>query len=180
MDPMVGGGTTPDVCLVMGRKCLSYDVAPIKERPEINNHDIRKGLPEKPKSKYAKLIFMDPPYFRKKDYGEDSISNLSKEKYLAVFRKVAEDAKQWLTKDGKIAFLMSDFNPFSEVSKDVEDTIWVWDYIHEFEKVGFEVIRRISCPLPQPQLHPNDQKNFPKEKKMGRLTRDLIIFGRKK
>ncbi|GAG19256.1 unnamed protein product, partial [marine sediment metagenome] len=34
LDPMAGGGVVPDVCLVFGRKCLSFDLAPGDNRPE--------------------------------------------------------------------------------------------------------------------------------------------------
>ena len=43
VDPMAGGGTTLDVCESMGRRCLAYDLHPV--RPEIHPHDIRRGLP---------------------------------------------------------------------------------------------------------------------------------------
>lgn len=176
LDPMAGGGTVSDVALAMGRKCLSYDVQPRKERIDIIPWDIKNGLPQKPKGRDAELIFLDPPYFRKKDYGKDSISALSKEEYLAIFTQIAKDAKEkWLTDSGKIALLMSDFTPAFD-SKE-KDTIWIWEYVAILEKKGFKPLRRIQCPLTSQQLHPADQKNFPKEKKMGRLGRDLIVFG---
>ena len=34
VDPMAGGGTTLDVCQAMGRRCLAYDIHPV--RPEID------------------------------------------------------------------------------------------------------------------------------------------------
>ena len=34
VDPMAGGGTTLDVCQSMGRRCLAYDIQPV--RPEIS------------------------------------------------------------------------------------------------------------------------------------------------
>ena len=40
---MAGGGTTLDVCLSMGRRCLAYDLQPT--RPDIQSHDIRHGFP---------------------------------------------------------------------------------------------------------------------------------------
>ena len=177
LDPMAGGGTTSDVALAMGRRCLSYDVEPRKERIDIMPWDIRKGLPPKPKGRDAELIFLDPPYFRKKDYGKDSISALPKGDYLAIFTQIAKDAKEkWLTDTGKIALLMSDFTPGFDGKE--KDTIWLWEYVTAFEKKGFRPLRRIQCPLSSQQLHPADQLNFPKEKKMGRLGRDLVIMTR--
>ena len=58
VDPMAGGGTTLDVCEAMGRRCLAYDLHPV--RPEIRRHDVRHGFP--PDSRECDLVFCDPPY----------------------------------------------------------------------------------------------------------------------
>ena len=39
VDPMAGGGTTLDVCHSMGRRCLAYDIHPV--RPDIRQHDVK-------------------------------------------------------------------------------------------------------------------------------------------
>ena len=43
VDPMAGGGTTLDVCESMGRRCLAYDLHPV--RPDIHQHDVNDGFP---------------------------------------------------------------------------------------------------------------------------------------
>ena len=43
VDPMAGGGTTLDVCLSMGRRCVAYDITPT--RPDVKRHDVRSGFP---------------------------------------------------------------------------------------------------------------------------------------
>ena len=58
VDPMAGGGTTIDVCLSMGRRCLAYDLHP--SRQDILRHDIRNGFPTTAIG--CDLIFCDPPY----------------------------------------------------------------------------------------------------------------------
>ena len=58
VDPMAGGGTTLDVCESMGRRCLAYDLHPV--RPEIRQHDVSDGFP--PEARGCDLIFCDPPY----------------------------------------------------------------------------------------------------------------------
>ena len=55
---MAGGGTTLDVCESMGRRCLAYDLHPV--RPEIEKHDVRDGFPQEASG--CDLIFCDPPY----------------------------------------------------------------------------------------------------------------------
>lgn len=56
VDPMAGGGSTIDACLVMNRKCRAYDINPV--RKDILKCDIQKGFPEEAKN--AELIFLDP------------------------------------------------------------------------------------------------------------------------
>ena len=58
VDPMAGGGTTLDVCASMGRRCLAYDLHPV--RPDIRPHDVNDGFP--PEASGCDLIFCDPPY----------------------------------------------------------------------------------------------------------------------
>ena len=60
VDPMAGGGTTLDVCESMGRRCLAYDLHPV--RPEIAKHDVRDGFPRE--ASECDLIFCDPPIRR--------------------------------------------------------------------------------------------------------------------
>ncbi|MCP3942796.1 MAG: site-specific DNA-methyltransferase, partial [Desulfobacteraceae bacterium] len=38
LDPMAGGGVTPDTCLALGRRCWAFDMAKRSERPEIEPH----------------------------------------------------------------------------------------------------------------------------------------------
>jgi len=57
VDPMAGSGTIHDVCQAMNRRCLSYDLVPI--RPFIKRHNVTKGFPEEARG--CNLIFLDPP-----------------------------------------------------------------------------------------------------------------------
>ena len=49
IDPMVGGGTTLDVCLAMGRRCYGYDIDTRHNRPDVIQHDLTQGWPERTK-----------------------------------------------------------------------------------------------------------------------------------
>jgi DNA modification methylase len=57
VDPMCGSGTTPDVCREEGRRCLCYDIAPV--RTDIIQNDARK-IPLEDDS--VDLVFVDSPY----------------------------------------------------------------------------------------------------------------------
>ena len=58
VDPMAGGGTTLDVASAMQRRCLAYDIEPV--RAEVTKHDVTAGFP--PEARGCRLIFCDPPY----------------------------------------------------------------------------------------------------------------------
>lgn len=174
VDPMAGGGVTGDVCNVMNRECIMYDINPTSDK--IIKHNIDKGLPEQ--SKDAELVFWDPPYYKKMadDYDSPgSIAALSKKEYLKIFSKAAQDFHNKGVK--KVALLMSDYD--DEYNNNSKDNIFLWDYINEFCNNGlWRVHRRIQCPLSTEQIRPSTIENYRKNKKLARLGRDLVIFFR--
>jgi DNA modification methylase len=66
VDPMVGSGTTIDVCKDLGRRFLGYDLSP--QRTDIFRADARKLPLEDAK---ADFVFVDPPYSTHIDYSDD-------------------------------------------------------------------------------------------------------------
>ena len=87
IDPMAGGGTTLDVCESMGRRCLAYDLHPV--RPEIRPHDVNEGLPLE--SHGCDLIFCDPPYHTMlaRRYGTDGVANVPLSSWIAFLERLA-------------------------------------------------------------------------------------------
>jgi len=169
VDLMAGGGVTNDVCQAMGRHCLSYDVQPSREF--IIKHDFRDGLPKE--AKKANLIFLDPPYFKKKEeeYGEKSISALNRKQYLESIDKLA-----LVCQGHKVAFVMGKYLDY----KHPEDSIFISEYVNIFEKHGFRQIDEISINQMPPEGGQYDVIQSKKQKRMCILKRDLIIFeGRK-
>jgi len=90
LDPMAGGGVTPDTCLAMSRRCWAFYMKDRPDtRPEIEpftweiSSDQGLSWPVSAKGK-PDLVIFDPPYFDKKagDYDEKSISGLSRNDYL--------------------------------------------------------------------------------------------------
>lgn len=66
LDPMVGSGTTLDVCRDLGRVGIGFDLAP--SRSDIRQGDARRiDLP----SASADFVFVDPPYSTHVDYSDD-------------------------------------------------------------------------------------------------------------
>lgn len=90
LDPMAGSGTTIDVCKEEGRKCIAYDISPI--RPDITQNDARK-IPLKDDS--VDMIFIDSPYGDNIDYNDHpgnigKISAESEEFYKALDNVISE------------------------------------------------------------------------------------------
>ena len=76
VDPMAGGGSTIDACRSLDRRCLAYDVDPI--RKDIKKWDIvNQGFPEEAKGR-CNQVFLDSPYgsIIKDRLSKDSISSL--------------------------------------------------------------------------------------------------------
>lgn len=168
IDPMVGGGTTLDVCLAFGRECYGYDLE--SKRSDVIAHDMSKGWPDRIKK--ANLIFWDPPYYSKKDYADESVSNLSQDECLAFFERRFTEAFGLAKKGTRIAFLMSDWDDGNGGG------IFIWDYADLLRQAGWKLIRQIQAPLSTQQVHPDIVNKFRKSRRLARLERYLLI-GRK-
>jgi len=170
VDPMAGGGTTIDVCKEMNRRCLAYDIEPFRE--DIKQWDLRQGFPEEAKN--CNLVFLDPPYWKKKkgEYGKNSISNLSREKYLDFFQKLADDCKKILKSNGLLALLMSNYIDYNNP----KESIFTADYYQIFTKASFIPLYEIQTPLSTQQYQDYDIERAKKEKKILIISRSLYIF----
>ncbi len=106
-DPMTGSGTCADVCRELAIPCLSRD---IRTGFDATDPDCFRSLPSGQKFDF---IWAHPPYWRQKIYSSDS-RDLSTartldaflERYAAFIRNCADV----LTKGGKFAILMGDYN----------------------------------------------------------------------
>ncbi|MBA7558451.1 hypothetical protein ES708_00054 [subsurface metagenome] len=170
IDPMAGSGTTMDVCKAMYRRCLTFDLKPMKEN--IALHNVRDGFP--PRARRCDFIILDPPYYRKKDesYHPESISSLPHQEYLAAFAKLAHDSYRILNKGGHLALVMSNYLD----EENPRGSVWLWDYIELFRKAKFTPIRELQCPLSTQSLHPGHVEQFRKARLMAKLTRSIVVF----
>ena len=171
VDPMVGSGTTIDVCLALGRECYGYDIANQHARSDVIEHNLKDGWHNRLKK--ADMIFWDPPYFEKMDvgYGEESISKLSREEYLEFFRQRFREAAETTKKGAKLAFLMSDWDD----NTGNREGIFLWDYTQLIKEAGWYILRHIQTPLPTQQVHADIVNKFRKSRRLARLERYLII-----
>lgn len=178
IDPMVGSGTTLDVCLAFGRKCYGFDIDDRHGRPDVISHDIIKnGWHER--TKKADLIFWDPPYFSKMDsltiggegYIDGSISKLGRDEYLDFFTKRLGEAKRLVKPGTKLAFLMSDWDD----NTDQQEGIFIWHYANIIQQAGWRLVRHIQAPLSTQQVHPDIVNKFRDSRRLARLERYLLI-----
>lgn len=168
VDPMAGSGTTNDVSKLMNRKYLAYDIKPYRD--DIKKYDIRKGFP--PESKGCQLIFLDPPYYKKKEkeYSSEEISE-NKEVFLKFMEKLAKDCFDTLGDGGICALLVSDY--FASGTREI---ILSCEYWSLFKKVGFKDVMRVTSPLPLASLKatwPEPEENI---HALLDVNRDLYIF----
>ena len=178
IDPMVGSGTTMDVCLALGRKCYGFDIDNRHERQDVIKHDISaNGWHERVKK--ADLIFWDAPYFNKMDsstvgddgYIDGSISKLTRDKYLDFFACRLKEAKGLVRKGTKLAFLMSDWDD----NTGQQNGIFIWHYANVIQDAGWELTRHIQVPLSTQQVHPDIVNKFRDSRRLARLERYLLM-----
>ena len=108
IDPMAGSGTTLDVCLEMDRRCLAYDLNPV--RNEIRDHNITSGYP--PECKDAALVFLDPPYWgylqgQYADFPGQLGDMLSLEKYYEAMEAIFQASRGVLKPGGHLAVIIA-------------------------------------------------------------------------
>jgi len=175
VDLMAGSGTVVDTCLLMGRRCYCFDNHPERnkkygsERKDIIRHDwYKNGFPDK--AKKADFIFLDPPYFKKKEdeYDIDSISALDREKYLQAFHKLAK-----MTKGYRVALIMGKYYDYNNP----KNSIFLKHYINIFEEHNHVQVNEIGANY-SPAVVKGGYKILRnrESKKIEILKRDLVIF----
>jgi len=186
-DPMAGGGVVPDACLAFNRRCWSFDLVDRPEtRPEIEPFQWNPETLVWPVTGKEKpdLIFFDPPYFKKQEthYPQESISTLSRNKYLEFFKELFPLFREQAKAHARIAFMNADWRAFQGVSAKEEDpgqSIFLSDYIDLLKASGWQLTHIVDCPLPTQRFLPNMVSRMHKNRTLGVVRRSLII-GRKK
>jgi hypothetical protein len=172
VDPMAGGGTTLDVCRAMGRRCLAYDLHPV--RPEIAPNDIRAGLPAETTG--CDLIFCDPPYhtMRARHYGAAGIGEEPLAHWIAFLQDFSRIAFSQLRPGGHVALLLA-----NQTEKDLPIGFGYLDHAFlgysALTAAGFLPVRRISCPLSGGYL-PQHVRRARTEGRLLGLVRDLLVM----
>jgi ParB family chromosome partitioning protein len=171
VDPMAGGGTTLDVCESMGRKCLAYDLHPV--RPEVTAHDVRQGF--LPEASGCELVFCDPPYHTMlaRQYAADCVADAPLATWIAFLDALALDTFAVLRPGGRIALLLA-----NQTEKDLPAGYGYLDHAYfgynAVIRAGFLPERRISCPMDGSYL-PQHVRRARLDGRMLGQVRDLIV-----
>jgi ParB family transcriptional regulator, chromosome partitioning protein len=171
VDPMAGGGSTLDVCQSMGRRCLVYDIHPV--RLEIIAHDIRRGFPAE--ASHCDLIFCDPPYHTMlaNRYSSDGIAAAPLAEWTRFLTDLARNAFAALKPGGYFALLLG-----AQTEKDLPAGFGYLD--HAFLgysaslHAGFQPERRISCPM-EGAYTPQQVRRARQDGRLLGQVRDLLV-----
>ena len=180
VDPMAGGGSSIDACLVMGRRCRAYDI--VKEwehkgvkysRKDMIVRDLWNGFTDEAKG--CDLIFLDPPYWRLQRgfYAIESVSENPLDEWRGLMRKVASDSYLTLKEGGHVGLVIEAFLD-EKVTGEFLDL--PFECLGWFKDAGFKQIQRVSIPMMSQIKSVQDVEYAKKKKIMLDLNRDLIIF----
>lgn len=172
VDPMAGGGTTLDVATAMGRRCLAFDLEPV--RPDVAPLDVRLGLP--PEAAGCDLVFCDPPYHSMlaRKYPRQSIAAAPLDAWIEFLRQLAETAFLNLRPGGRFALLLA-----TQTEKDLPRGHGYIDHVFLGYKAGIDAgflpDRRVSCPM-SGDYTPQQVRLARTEGRLLGQVRDLLIL----
>lgn len=172
VDPMAGGGTTLDVSESMGRRCLAYDLHPV--RPEIRKRNVSEGFPLETNG--CDLVFCDPPYHTMlaRRYETDGVANAPLTRWVEFLTQLAKDCFDVLRPGGYVAILLA-----NQTEKDLPVGQGYLDHAflgyQALVGAGFAPERRVSCPMDGAYL-PQHVKRAREEGRMLGQVRDLLVM----
>ena len=195
LDPMAGGGVTPDTCLALNRRCWAFDMADRPEtRPEIEPHTWTLPSAQQLKSSTANplawpvsskekpdLIIFDPPYFDKKaaDYDKKSISGLPKKEYLEFLEAFFALLKQNAKKATRLAFINADWRDFQNkpaAEESGKGAILIDHYLRILNKTGWQHTHIIQAPMSAQRFSAVVVSAMQKKRILGVTSRYVIIL----
>ena len=105
VDPFAGSGTTIDVCKIMKRRCVAFDLNPL--RRNITQNNVLDGIPVG----NCNFIILDPPYWLQKKGAytdkHNDLSNMSFDNFMRAMKKTFSICYGILVEGGHIAFISS-------------------------------------------------------------------------
>lgn len=111
VDPFAGGGSTIDICKKRFRRYWVSDRLPIPEREkDIRQWDITQGVPQLPRWKDVKLVYLDPPYWKQAEgqYSSDAtdLANMDIEAFTCALAGLIKGFAGKLSTGSSIALII--------------------------------------------------------------------------
>lgn len=178
VDPMAGSGTTLDVCKRFNRKCIGYDINPMKNRPDIIQNDSRK-IPLENNS--VDMIFIHPPYWNLTYFtkAEENLPDLSRAKnvneFIDMLEQTFKECYRILKPEKFMCVLLGDliregkFVPLCRKTTNMAEEIGFVDYGHAVKLAHGEVSRKKSGVIVAEPIYTNNLK----------ISHDLVMFFKK-
>jgi hypothetical protein len=172
-DPFAGSGLTYKIAKEMGRKCVTSDINP-KENFVIkwNVDEGFENFPDK-KLEKAKMIFLDPPYWKMVHYDDNGWSNTSLSEFYEKFERFVSDLANILDEKGFISLIIMPM-------KVKGDYIDLGFECYKILQKYYDIEQRLCVPLSRNWAFDKRLKES-KEKReiLTSSLRDLIIFKKK-
>ena len=174
IDPFAGSGSTIDVCKKRKRRYFSSDRKPIVEREhEIRRHDLTDGLPNVPRWKDVKLVYLDPPYWRQAEgeYSNDptDLANMPLDEFHDTLAGIIKAFAGKLT-DAHIALIIQ---PTQWKAPDRQFT----DHVAEMlRRIQLPIEMRYSVPYESQQCTAQMVAWAKQHKRCLVLTREIIVW----
>ncbi|GAG80511.1 unnamed protein product, partial [marine sediment metagenome] len=175
VDPFAGSGSTGDICKKRHRR---YWVSDRKVEPEYENNirqwDITDGLPQIPRWKDVRLVYLDPPYWKQSEgkYSKDSsdLSNMDLDSFNKVLSDLINNFSKKLSIGTHIALIIQ---PTQWNAPEHKFTDHVGDMLR---LVRLSVEMRFSVPYESQQYSAQCVEWAKQNKKCLVLTREIIVW----
>ena len=176
VDPFGGGGATLDVCRRRTRRCLISDLSPIPAREhEIRRHDITEGALRPPEWKDVQLVFLDPPYWRQKEYGggpADLSASADATEFNFRLIEIVQDFQRRIH-DGCRVALMIQPTQWKAEGRGFEDHMAAL-----LAAIGMPIEQRIQAPYQSQQCTPQMVEWAKAERQWLVLSREIVVWRR--
>ncbi|MEI6258511.1 MAG: DNA methyltransferase [Deltaproteobacteria bacterium] len=176
VDPFSGGGSTVDLCKKRFRRYWTSDRKPIVEREkDIRQHDLMDGLPQIPRWKDVKLVYLDPPYWKQAEgqYSDspNDLANMTIEDFNKNLSSIIGQFSKKLQAGSYIALI-------------IQPTQWKTNETHDYTDHVGDMLKMVKLPVEMRYSVPyeSQQNNaqmviWAKEnKKCLVITREIIVW----
>ena len=173
IDPFGGGGATLDVCRKRVRRCLISDLAPIPAREhEIRQHDVTTGALKPPQWKDVRLVFLDPPYWRQKEYGggPTDLSAMDASAFHNALAAVIDGYADKVPAGCRIALMLQPTQWKAPEKAFIDHTAEM------LRRVALPVEQRIQAPYATQQCQPQMVEWAKKELQWLVLSREIVVW----